>query len=310
MEDNILDRKNQNNRTEEVFQPLKAEYLEMQMSEEQLKKLRLRMEEAKKDNRKERNKVRVIRFAATAAALIAAFIVLPNTSATVAYAMEQMPVIGQLVKVVTFRDYAYESERHVAKVEVPEIVLEETAEYSDAQQNLEKSVDEINAEIQTITEEIVGHFEAYLEDEEGYQEVIVKSEILTKTEEYFSLKLFCYQGAGSGYQWNYYYTIDLNTGERMQLNDIFVEGADYITLISENIKEQMRAQMAKDEMVHYWLDDEIEELNFKAISEETSFYINEKDNVVISFDQGEVAAMYLGVVEFEIPAEVLVDIRK
>ena len=68
--------------------------------------------------------------------------------------------------------------------------------------------------------------------------------------------------------------------------------------------------MAQDENVYYWLDDEIEELNFKAISEETSFYINEKDNVVISFDQGEVAAMYLGVVEFEIPAEVLDDIRK
>ena len=38
--------------------------------------------------------------------------------------------------------------------------------------------------------------------------------------------------------------------------------------------------------------------------------INEKDNVVISFDQGEVAAMYLGVVEFEISPDVLDDIRK
>lgn len=310
MEGDILDRKNQENRTEEVFQPLKEEYLEMQMSEEQLKKLRLRMEEAKRDNRIERNKVRVIRFAAAAAAVIAAFIVLPNTSATVAYAMERLPVIGSLVKVVTFRDYTYESERHLAKVEVPEIVLEETAQTGEVQQKLEKTIEEINAEIQQITDEIVEQFESYLEDEKGYQDVIVQSEKLSTTEDYFSLKLFCYQGAGSGYQWNYYYTIDLNTGERLQLKDVFVEGADYITPISENIKEQMQAQMKADEMVHYWLDDEIEDLNFRGITEETSFYLNQSGNVVIGFDEGEVAPMYMGAIEFEIPAEVLEDIRK
>lgn len=96
----------------------------------------------------------------------------------------------------------------------------------------------------------------------------------------------------------------------MQLKDIFIEGAEYIVPISENIKEQMRSQMAIDENVSYWLDDEMEELNFKTISEDVSFYINEKDHLVISFNEGEVAPMYMGVVEFEIPEEVLRDIRK
>ena len=58
------------------------------------------------------------------------------------------------------------------------------------------------------------------------------------------------------------------------------------------------------------MNDEIEEWNFKTITDETSFYVNEKDNVVISFNEGEVAPMYMGVVEFEIPADVLSDIRK
>ena len=39
-------------------------------------------------------------------------------------------------------------------------------------------------------------------------------------------------------------------------------------------------------------------------------YVNEKDNVVISFNEGEVAPMYMGALEFEIPADVLSDIRK
>ena len=110
---------------------------------------------------------------------------------------------------------------------------------------------------------------------------------------------------------NYYYTIDLNTGERLQLKDLFKEGADYITPISENIKEQMREQMASDENKMYWLDDaEVEEWNFKQITDDTAFYLNEKGNIVISFDEGDVAPMYMGVVTFEIPEDVVKDIRK
>ena len=42
-------------------------------------------------------------------------------------------------------------------------------------------------------------------NETDYQEIIVKSNVLATTQDYFTLKLFCYQGAGSGYQWNYYF---------------------------------------------------------------------------------------------------------
>lgn len=248
--------------------------------------------------------------AATAAAFVAAFMILPNTSATIANAMEQIPIIGQLVEVVTFRDYKYDEERNMADIEVPEIKVEGQIENSEVQDKLERTTEEINAEIQKITDELIKQFEANLQEEMNYQDIVVKSEVLTTTQDYFTLKLICYQGAGSGYQWNYYYTIDLNTGERLKLKDIFVDGADYITPISENIKEQMQAQMDADENVYYWLHDEIEEWNFKSITEETSFYLNEKGNVVIGFDEGEVAPMYMGAVEFEIPAEVLSDIRK
>lgn len=300
----------QNDFVEEKMLSLKGEYQKKQMSEVQLVQLHRKIEEAKRMSKSERSKKIWIRFSATAAAVVGAFLILPNTSVTIANAMEQIPVIGQLVKVVTFRNYEYETDRNMADVEVPEIVVEEPAKDTQVQETLERSTEEINAEIQKITDEMVELFESNLEDEEGYQDIMVKSEVLATTQDYFTLKLICYQGAGSGAQWNYYYTIDLNTGERLKLKDIFVEGADYITPISENIKEQMQAQMDADEMVYYWLNDEFEEWNFKSITEETSFYLNEKDNVVIGFDEGDVAPMYMGCVEFEIPAEVLADIRK
>ena len=305
MKNNIINYDNLNESFDERVESLKKEYLEPQMSEEQLKRLKLKMDEAKRENRKSRNRTGVKRFVATAAVLVTTFIALPNTSPTIAYAMEKIPGLGQLVRVVTFRDYEYEDEQYRADVEIPELVVETQTESL-----LEHTAEEVNAEVQDITDKVLNEFEKHMREELGYKELIVKSEVLLTTQEYFTLKLSCYEGEASGYTRNYFYTIDLTSGERLQLKDIFVEGADYINPISENIKEQMREQMANDENISYWLDDEINELNFTTISEETSFYINEKDNVVISFNQGEVAAMYMGVVEFEIPATVLEDIRK
>lgn len=288
---------------------LKKQYQKPKMSERQIEKLHEKMEEAKNMNKKKSRRNTMIKVAAAAAA-VGIFIILPNTSMPAAHAMMKIPLIGKLVEVVTFRDYEYESDRNMADIEVPEIKVEGEHEEQEVQEKLDTTVQEINTEIQEITDKLVEEFELWMEDEEGYQDIVVKSEVLTTTEQYFTLKLICYQGAGSGYQWNYYYTIDLSTGERLALKDIFEDGADYITPISENIKEQMRAQMEADENVYYWLDDEIEEWNFKSITDETSFYLNEKNNVVIGFNEGDVAPMYMGTVEFEIPAEALSGIRK
>lgn len=310
MIENFSKKESENDLLEEKLLALKKEYYKPEMSKEQLDNMYKRMEEANMENRNELNKRRIIKFSSMVAALLVAFMVLPNTSATVAHAMKQIPLLGHFVKVVTFRDYKYEADRNFADIEVPEIVLDEQVANNEVQENLKKTTDEINSEIQKITDELIQEFETYLEDEEGYHDITVKSEVLATTQDYFTLKLNCYQGAGSGYQWNYYYTIDLSSGERLKLKDIFKEGADYITPISENIKEQMQAQMSADENIHYWVNEEIEEANFKAITEDVSFYLNESDNVVICFNEGDVAPMYMGVVEFEIPTKVLEDIRK
>ena len=308
------------------IEELKQAYEKPRMSKEQVEDMKKRIDEAKMENRRSQKYVGK-GIAAAAAVVIAAFVILPNTSASVAHAMENIPILGKLVEVVTFRDYQYEDERNHADIEIPElvpqtfqqdeVVSQETGEAltqeentEAVQENLKKTTEEINAEIQKITSQIMEEFEGNLQYEWGYQDVMVKSEVISTTQDYFTLKLICYQGAGSGAEWDYFYTIDLNTGERLQLKDLCKEGADYITPISENIKTQMREQMAADDMKHYWVDDEIEGLNFKQITDETSFYLNEAGNIVISFNEGDVAPMYMGCVEFVIPNEVVGEIRK
>lgn len=307
---NFSEIKEQNDLVESRLQAFRAQYQARQMPPEQLERLLRTIEEDKHMNKQKKRRTIMIRCAATAAALMGAFIILPNTSASVAHAMGQLPIIGRLVEVVTFRDYTYDTDRQMADINVPEIKVSELPENSEVQEKLTRTTEEINAEIQKITDDLIKEFEANLKYEEGYQDIMVKSEVLATTPDYFTLKLICFQGAGSGYAWNYFYTIDLKTGERLQLKALFQDGADYITPISENIKEQMQAQMDADKNVYYWLHDEIFEWNFQAITDETSFYLNERDNVVIGFNEGDVAPMYMGTVEFEIPAKVLQDIRK
>ena len=301
------------------LEALKNEYRSAEMSEEQIMRMQASIERAKSERKSEGQSFVLQRGIMAAAAAVALFIILPNTSANVAYAMSGIPVVGRLVEAVTFRNYQYESERHMADVQVPELVVKEdhkeNAEISvpeaETAETIQKTTEEINREIKEITDQIIGEFEENLKYEEGYQDILVKSEVINTTEQYFTLKLICYQGAGSGAEWNYFYTIDLNTGERLALKDLFMDGADYITPISDSIKQQMQEQMDADENVYYWLHDEdVPEWNFKQITDETSFYLNENNDIVISFNEGDVAPMYMGCVEFVIPGDLLADIRK
>lgn len=224
MKDTILKFETKQEDNIAAFESLKKEYQEVQMSEKQRKDLERVMQQAKKENREERGRMKTMKYVAAAAVIMLAFLILPNTSATVAYAMEQIPVIGRLVKAVTFRDYEYEDDKNSATIDVPKLEVEQIEGEETLQDELEKTTDEINAEIEQISTKLVEEFKESMENEMGYQDLVVTSEVLATTQDYFTLKLICYQGAASGYQWNYYYTIDLNTGERLRLKDIFVEG--------------------------------------------------------------------------------------
>lgn len=331
MEDKIFDIDNIRE-IEKELEGLKEQYTEVKMSEVQLAQLKEIMEKGKAENRRERRKIEWRKFTVSAAAAVMAFVILPNTSSNIAYAMEQLPMLGNLVKLVTWRDYQYEDEKHVADVSVTKLEAEEWVQETEESEMVEstletitkedsiggviredvlqESMDEINGEIEEITNQLIAEFENHLKEDLGYQELIVENEIVATTEEYFTVKLYCYQAAASGYEQQFYFTIDLKNGERIGLKDLFKGGTDYITVISENIKEQMREQMEADESVTYWLNSEMEEWNFQEITEETSFYLNEEGKLIISFNEGDVAPMCMGMVEFEIPEEVITDIKK
>lgn len=277
-----------------------------------------------------RNKKKTVKFriAAAAAAAAAVLIILPNTGASVAHAMGSIPVVGKLFQAVTFRDYQYESDRFDANVEVPQIVVDDMAgegektpeqdqekdsaagqskgEISD---ELQGTLDQINFDIEEVTNQLIEEFQASADLGESYGSLEIHHETVTNNDRYFTLKLSMYQGAGSGFESYKFYTIDKRTGKQVQLGDLFKEGSDYNERLSENIKDQMRSDMAEDENKIYWVDyEDVSEWNFERLKEDQNFYFDEAGNIVISFDEYEVAPGYMGALEFTVEREVFEDI--
>ena len=63
-----------------------------------------------------------------AAAVLALMIVVPNVSPAAAAAMADVPVLGAIVRVITFRNYVYDDGFHSADISVPELGGDEAAQ--------------------------------------------------------------------------------------------------------------------------------------------------------------------------------------
>ena len=258
------------------------------------------------DDRRKKSRKRWTRgIVGAAAAAAAVMILLPNLSASVAYAWEKVPVLSTIVKVVVWRDYHVEEGRYEANVSVPKVKVEPEDGADEAvKEQLKQSADQINASVKELTDQIIAEFEAGLKNDTelyGADSIHVGHEVVTDNDRFFSMKVWVLEVMGSGYEQDHYYTIDRSTGKILSLADLF-DNDSYIETISEEIKRQMQEQMDEDENVNYWLNDQdIPEWNFKQITPDQSFYISNDGTLVICFNEGDVAPMYMGCVKFEMP---------
>ena len=286
----------------------KKEYEEIKVPENMKERMEASIERAKMEKRKVK-KIKLWKTCASAAAVLAIVLVLPNTSQTAAAAMQQIPLLGNLFKITTVREYQVDEERNMANVKVPQVEVQDTTEGNtdaDRAEQAKESADAINFDIEEETNKLIDEFKESMKNEEGYQDIYIDSKVLTDNDRLFSLELILYQGAGSGYEQHKHYTVDKLTGKELTIE--YLCGDDYVNTISEEVKEQMRAQMAADETVKYWLDDpDVPEWNFDKIAEDQDFYVNAEGHVVICFNEYDVAPGSMGCVEFIMPQTVTLD---
>lgn len=236
-----------------------------------------------------------VRVGQTAAAALLAITVLANSNANIAYAMEQLPLIGSITKVVTFRTYERKEGNTEAKIRVPGVEVESGSP-------IESAAGELNRSVEEYTNQIISKFEEDVrtEGKEMHKGVYSDYEVVTDNDRLFTLRINTTEVMASGAESVKLYSIDKQTGKILSLKDLFAEGTDYVGLLSEEIKTQMEAQMADGSGRMYFLHDGMES-DFKSIRENQNFYIDKDGHLVLVFDEYEVAPGVMGVVEFTMP---------
>ncbi len=279
----------------------KKEYEKITMDAKKISAVEHSIEKAKND-KKNRNIFVMKRNFAIAAAAAIAVCILPNISAPAAMAMENVPVLGGFFKLITIRDYVYTSETKTADVSAEGFdTAENTGKESDV---LKRSQEEINREIEQATDDFIAEFEKDLHAE-GYKDLLVSSERVSTSEDYFTIRLVASQTEASSTVESRYYTISTKTGERIELSDIFTDQGEYVSDIRKNIIAQMEENMRNDSEKKYWLNDDIIEMDLDSLIKTSGFYVNDKGELVMCFKEGDVAPMYMGEVQFTIPKSAL-----
>lgn len=270
-------------------------------------------------------------FGTAAAALVVCVTLGLNTSEAFAKEMSELPIIGSLAKVLTVRSYhGLNEETGVnANVEVPKVEIEEpvtpeapvteepTTEAPQEGLVVDKEfVADINAEIEKIVDENMAKAEqdfaeykkAFFEtggteEEWGGRTMDVNIDYSVKYQEGNILSFVLHFGESwvASYAEDHYYNLDLKENRELTLEDML--GADWETIANESIIAQMKERMAADENYVYWGIDESEDggiTGFEGVNADTTFYINENGNPVVTFAKYEVAPGFMGAQEFEI----------
>lgn len=236
----------------------------------------------------EETKKHSYRWTAWAAAALALFITVPNVSPTAAAAMADIPVLGAVVRVVTFRNYTYDDGWHSADVSVPELAGSDAAQ-------------EVSDQVRAYTDRLIARFEETCEEElgkEGYHGLDVTSTVVTDTDEWFTLRVDAVEIQASGYEFSRFYHINKATDQVVTLEDLFREDADYVGVLSDEVRQQMEERMAEDREASYFPEE------FTAIGPEQNFYFNTDGDLVLVFDEYTIAPGSMGMPEFTIPSDV------
>lgn len=297
---------------DERLEKMKQEYEEIRIPAELRRRVEAGIQKGKEDGEeiiRMNKKSKLIKFVRnTAGAVVAAMLaitIMANSGASIANAMMKIPVLGTIAEIVTFREYKDSTNDMTADVKIPEVSVKN--EDGSVKQ---ETTDAVNKSIQEYTDEIIAQYKADVEASggEGKQLVDLEYEVITDSDRLFSIRFDKLQIMASGAESVKIYHIDKQTGQMINLKGLFKEDVNFIDPISDNIKKQMKEQMAADESKMYFIDSDMPESDFQSITEDTTFYVNDSGKLVIVFDEYEVAPGSMGVVEFEIPTDVIQDI--
>ncbi|WP_394870954.1 DUF3298 and DUF4163 domain-containing protein [Clostridium butyricum] len=262
---------------------LKKEYMDIKIPEN--------LDDVVKESIKKVDRKSIVNKKIIGSAAVLAIIFGINISPAFADVVSDIPIVGNIVKLVTVKNYTLKKNNVEADIKVPAI---EGLENKQLEENLNE---EFIKNGKKIYEELIEEFPS-INNQMKY--VGSDYKIKADNDSFLSIEIIKEEIQASSYTTKKHYTIDKNKQIVLTLPMLF-EGDNYIEEISNDIKAQMIENMKKDSNLTYFLEtDENEEVidSFDKIKENQDFYINNDGNLVICFDQYEVAPGYMGTLEF------------
>lgn len=253
-----------------------------------------KLENNKKDWR--RNMKNMKKWYASAAA-VGLIIVSVNASSTFAKSLENIPVIGNIIRVVNFNNYRIDKDGMDVSISLPEV--------SSDSKDLEYK---LNKEFEKEGKEAYKKYEAEVEklEKEGkttHKSAEMWSETVAENDKILSVAIYNTETEASASTSRKIYNIDKKDKTILTLEGMFGNN-DYVDVLSKNILSQMKERTKKDSNDVYFVD------NTFKIKKDQPFYINNKGELVICFDEYEVAPGSAGLVEFVIPSNVVSKLMK
>lgn len=253
-----------------------------------------KLENNKKDWR--RNMKNMKKWYASAAA-VGLIIVSVNASSTFAKSLENIPVIGNIIRVVNFNNYRIDKDGMDVSISLPEV----SSDNKDLEYKLNKEFEKEGKEAYKKYEAEVAELEK--EGKTTHKSAEIWTESIAENDKTLSVAIYNTETEASAATSRKIYNIDKKDKTILTLEGMFGNN-DYVDVLSKNILSQMKERTKKDSNDVYFVD------NTFKIKKDQPFYINDKGELVICFDEYEVAPGSAGLVEFVIPSNVVSKLMK
>lgn len=233
---------------------------------------------------------------ASIAACFAVFVLLLNTSSAFAESMFEIPILSNICRVFTFREYEFEDNKKIMSVKIPNISntgntdLEKRINYQIIK-TINDAVDDFKIRAQEFYDAFVstgGKPEEFMPIE-----INIDYEIKSSSDEHVSFIIKKFETSASAYQDTYYYNIDLISGREITIKDLL--GPNYKEIVAKQIEDQIE-KLDEERKFYLFEDVNISDL----ITPNSNFYINTDNNIVVVFNKYEIAAGAAGMFEFVI----------
>lgn len=222
-----------------------------------------------------------VRIVSPIAAAFAVFILLLNTVPTFAAALYEVPVLGDVCRVLTVRSCHYADGTKNVDIEVPALDVElGGGDWAGSVNSLIEAT--VKAEVSASEARAAEYYEAYIStggDPADYRPIGIEVDYVVyyASEEVLSFAVVKTETMASAYETFHYYNYDLSTGEELGVEDF--AGEDWRDKAREGLDELL-SNPGENGM--WW---ELSEAEREAAIDEAQFHLNSGGEPVLVFQR-------------------------